>query len=66
VHVAGQPVRVKRGPWGAKAEHDDVVAAADATGRSPREIADRARLLSERGAATDEAPTSAGDDLDRG
>jgi len=70
VHVAGQPVRVKQGPWGAKPEHDDVVAAAEATGRSLREVADRARLLSERGEQADSGPSepsgSAGDDLDRG
>jgi uncharacterized protein (DUF111 family) len=72
VHVAGQPVRVKQGPWGAKPEHDDVVAAAEATGRSLREVADRARMLSERGGsagaekADPEPGGSAGDDLDRG
>jgi uncharacterized protein (TIGR00299 family) protein len=43
VTVDGHPVRIKHGPWGAKPEHDDVVAAADALGRSAREVAEAAR-----------------------
>lgn len=42
VEVDGQPVTVKRGPWGAKAEHDDVVAAAAALGLPARVVARRA------------------------
>ncbi len=40
--VDGHPVRVKVSPVSAKAEHDDVVAVAVATGRPPREVAARA------------------------
>ena len=43
VTVEGHPVRMKHGPWGAKPEHDDVVAVADALGRSAREVAEAAR-----------------------
>jgi uncharacterized protein (TIGR00299 family) protein len=43
VSVEGHPVRIKHGPWGAKPEHDDVVAAAAALGRSLREVAEQAR-----------------------
>ena len=43
VTVDGHPVRIKHGPWGAKPEHDDVAAAADALGRSAREVAEAAR-----------------------
>ena len=42
VTVAGMPVRVKVGPYHAKAEHDDVAAVAAATGRTRRSIADEA------------------------
>lgn len=59
IDVDGEPVRVKVGIWrgrvvSAKPEHDDVVALAERTGRSPREVAGdaaaRARdLLLERG-----------------
>jgi pyridinium-3,5-bisthiocarboxylic acid mononucleotide nickel chelatase len=42
VAVDGMPIRVKVGPYHAKAEHDDVAAAAAASGRSRREIADEA------------------------
>jgi uncharacterized protein (DUF111 family) len=42
VEVAGQPVRIKVSPVRAKAEHDDVVAAAAATGLSVPEVAARA------------------------
>ena len=38
VDLDGQPVRVKVGPHGAKAEHDDVAAAAAALGRSVRDV----------------------------
>jgi uncharacterized protein (TIGR00299 family) protein len=43
VTVEGHPVRMKHGPWGAKPEHDDVIAVADALGRSAREVAEAAR-----------------------
>lgn len=39
VDVAGHAVRVKRGPYGRKAEHDDVAAAARALGRPLRDVA---------------------------
>jgi uncharacterized protein (DUF111 family) len=39
VDIDGGAVRVKRSPDRAKAEHDDVVATARATGRSPEDIA---------------------------
>lgn len=42
VTVEGHPVRVKHGPWGAKPEHDDVAAAAEALGLPLREVARRA------------------------
>lgn len=42
VEVSGHPVRVKSGPWGAKPEHDDVVAAATALGLPARTVAMRA------------------------
>lgn len=40
--VEGQSIRVKHSPWGVKPEHDDVAAAARATGRTWREIRDLA------------------------
>ncbi|QVQ52643.1 nickel pincer cofactor biosynthesis protein LarC [Spiractinospora alimapuensis] len=43
VDVGGHPVRVKHGPWHAKPEHDDVVAAADALGVPPLTVASRVR-----------------------
>ncbi len=43
VRVDGHPIRVKRGPWAAKPEHDDVVAAAAALELPLREVAERAR-----------------------
>jgi uncharacterized protein (DUF111 family) len=43
VYVQGRPVRDKHGPWGAKPEHDDVVAAAEALGLPAREVARQAR-----------------------
>jgi uncharacterized protein (TIGR00299 family) protein len=42
VDVDGMPIRVKIGPYHAKAEHDDVDAAATATGRPRRDIAAQA------------------------
>lgn len=42
VEVAGHPVRVKIGPYGAKPEHDDVVRAADALGVPIRDVAHHA------------------------
>ncbi|HEX7135592.1 MAG TPA: hypothetical protein VF228_23650, partial [Iamia sp.] len=42
VEVDGHAVRIKVSPVRAKAEHDDVAAVADATGRSIPEIAARA------------------------
>ncbi|MBN9109143.1 MAG: nickel pincer cofactor biosynthesis protein LarB [Pseudonocardia sp.] len=42
VDVGGHPVRVKRGPWGVKPEHDDVAAAATALGLPLRAVAARA------------------------
>ncbi|HTK65345.1 MAG TPA: nickel pincer cofactor biosynthesis protein LarC [Pseudonocardia sp.] len=46
VSVDGHPVRVKRGPWGAKPEHDDLVAAASALNLPLREVSERARRAS--------------------
>ncbi|MBW0089458.1 nickel pincer cofactor biosynthesis protein LarC [Pseudonocardia sp. KRD-184] len=42
VDVGGHVVRVKHGPWGAKPEHDDLVAAAAALDLPLREVAARA------------------------
>jgi uncharacterized protein (TIGR00299 family) protein len=42
VAVDGHEIRIKHGPWGAKPEHDDVAAAADALGLPLRVVADRA------------------------
>lgn len=42
VEVDGHPVRIKVGPHGAKAEHDDVAAAAAALDRPLRRVADEA------------------------
>lgn len=42
VEVDGVPVRVKHGPRGVKAEHDDVVRAAQRLGLSSRDVAQRA------------------------
>jgi uncharacterized protein (TIGR00299 family) protein len=44
VSVAGRQVRIKRGPHRAKPEHDDVVAAAAASGLSLREISEQAMV----------------------
>jgi uncharacterized protein (TIGR00299 family) protein len=51
VRVDGHPVRVKQGPWSAKPEHDDVVAAARALGLPYRRVAEEAmdRYLTSRG-----------------
>jgi hypothetical protein len=49
VDLDGTPVRVKHGPHGAKAEHDDLAAAADRTGLPLRAVADQvARALDEQ------------------
>lgn len=45
VEVQGHRIRVKHGPWGAKPEHDDVAAAAEALGLPLRTVAERARAL---------------------
>jgi uncharacterized protein (TIGR00299 family) protein len=42
VEVRGRTVRIKVGPYGAKPEHDDLVAAADGTGLPLRQIATEA------------------------
>ncbi|MDX2818333.1 nickel pincer cofactor biosynthesis protein LarC [Streptomyces sp. PA03-5A] len=51
VDVDGHAIRVKHGPYAAKPEHDDVVAAATALGLPLRAVAARALRLS-RGGAT--------------
>jgi hypothetical protein len=46
VDLDGFPVRVKHGPYGAKAEHDDLAAAAAISGLPLRAVAERvARAL---------------------
>ncbi|WP_030987255.1 nickel pincer cofactor biosynthesis protein LarC [Streptomyces sp. NRRL WC-3744] len=52
VEVDGHPIRVKHGPYAAKPEHDDVVAAAAALGLSLRTVAVRALRLSRAGTMT--------------
>lgn len=52
VEVGGHQIRVKRGPHGAKPEHDDVAAAAAALGEPLREVARRA-LVQEASVAGD-------------
>ncbi|MFE9428811.1 nickel pincer cofactor biosynthesis protein LarC [Kitasatospora sp. NPDC006697] len=47
VEVDGVPVRVKQGPFGGKAEHDEAAAAAARLGLPLRTVADRARRLAE-------------------
>ncbi|GGI88567.1 UPF0272 protein [Saccharopolyspora subtropica] len=42
VEVDGHRIRIKHGPWHAKPEHDDVVAAAEALGRPVRTVAAQA------------------------
>lgn len=54
VNVAGHPIRVKRGPWSAKPEHDDVAAVATALDLPLREVAERARRAFD-GAASEAA-----------
>jgi uncharacterized protein (TIGR00299 family) protein len=44
VHLDGVPVRIKRGPYTAKPEHDDLVAAAARLGLPLRVVAERALL----------------------
>jgi uncharacterized protein (TIGR00299 family) protein len=39
VHLHGQDVRMKHGPWGVKPEHDDLVRLAASTGRPLRQLA---------------------------
>jgi uncharacterized protein (TIGR00299 family) protein len=48
VDVGGHPVRVKRGPHGAKAEYEDLKAAAEALGLPLREVAARAARPDDR------------------
>ncbi|RAG86677.1 nickel pincer cofactor biosynthesis protein LarC [Streptacidiphilus pinicola] len=48
VEVDGLPVRVKYGPFGVKAEHDDAAAVAGRLGLPLRLVADRARSLAEQ------------------
>lgn len=48
VAVEGHSIRIKRGPWGAKPEHDDVVAAATALDRPLRVVTEAALRASER------------------
>jgi pyridinium-3,5-bisthiocarboxylic acid mononucleotide nickel chelatase len=48
VTVDGRPIRLKRGPHGAKPEHDDVVAAAAALDLPLRVVAERARAAWEK------------------
>lgn len=45
VHIEGHRVRLKHGPWGVKAEHDDVAAAATALGLPLREVARQALAI---------------------
>ncbi|MFD7409567.1 nickel pincer cofactor biosynthesis protein LarC [Streptomyces sp. NPDC059866] len=52
VEVDGYPIRVKHGPYAAKPEYDDVVAAAAALGLSLRAVAVRALRLSRAGTMT--------------
>ncbi len=56
VEVEGQDVRVKVGPHGAKAEHDDVAAVARISGRSLRDVA--AEALAALRTAQDRHPGS--------
>jgi uncharacterized protein (DUF111 family) len=42
IDVDGIAIRVKHGPYGAKAEHDDLAAAADQLGLPLRAVAERA------------------------
>ncbi|MGE0730183.1 MAG: nickel pincer cofactor biosynthesis protein LarC [Acidimicrobiia bacterium] len=51
VQVDGHDVRVKHGPWGAKAEHDDVAAAALALDRPYRAVRAAAEAAAGAGAA---------------
>jgi len=48
VDLDGIPVRVKHGPHGAKAEHDDLASAATALGLPLRKVAERARGAARR------------------
>ncbi|PYC79563.1 nickel pincer cofactor biosynthesis protein LarC [Streptomyces tateyamensis] len=47
VEVDGVPIRVKHGPFGAKAEHEDAAVAAARLGLPLRAVAERARRLAE-------------------
>ncbi|MFE5581283.1 nickel pincer cofactor biosynthesis protein LarC [Kitasatospora sp. NPDC056531] len=48
VEIDGVPVRVKQGPFGSKAEHDDAATASRLTGLPLRVVAERARRLAEQ------------------
>lgn len=56
VDVHGHKIRVKLGPYGRKAEHDDLVKAAAATGFPLRQLADEARRAAQPGAAVIATP----------
>jgi uncharacterized protein (DUF111 family) len=50
----GQRIRLKQGPWGVKAEHDDLVAAAKALHRPLSQIAAQALTAAHANAAVPE------------
>jgi uncharacterized protein (DUF111 family) len=54
VVVEGQRIRLKQGPWGVKAEHDDLVTAAKALHRPLSQIAAQALTVARANAAVPE------------